>query len=90
MLKRIDRVILRVPNLASAVSYYRDVLGIKLIRQEDRVAAFALGDGELVLHADADLPYEETYFLVDDVRDLVLRLVAGRLQCDSSLAVQAL
>ena len=73
MLRRIDRVILRVPNLPSAVAYYRDVLGLKLLRLEDRVASFNLGEGELILHADPDLPYEETYFLVDDVRDLYRR-----------------
>src|SRR5580658_10188292 len=73
MLKRIDRVILRVPNLASAVTYYRDTLGLPLIRHDSTVAAFSLGEAELILHSDPDLPYEETYFLVDDVRDLYRR-----------------
>lgn len=72
MLRKIDRVILRVPGLSSAVAYYRDVLGLKLIRQDGRVANFRLQDGstELVLHTDPDLPAEAAYYLVDDVRAL--------------------
>lgn len=74
MLRRIDRLILRVPQLPSAVRYYRDVLGLKLLREERRVAAFELdGGGELVLHADPDQPMEQTYLLVDDVRELYRR-----------------
>jgi len=75
MLRKIDRVILRVPGLASAVSYYREVLGLKLVRQDGRVANFRLADDltELVLHVDPDLPAEAVYYLVDDVRDLYRR-----------------
>ncbi len=73
MLKRLDRVILRVPQLQSAVSYYRDVLGLKLLKQTSNLATFALDSSELVLHSDADLPAEATYFLVEDVRDLYRR-----------------
>jgi len=75
MLRKVDRILLRVPGLNSAVLYYRDVLGLKLVRHDARVANFKLGDGstELVLHADPDLPAEAVYFLVDDVRDLYRR-----------------
>ena len=75
MLRKIDRMILRVPSLPAAVGYYRDVLGLKLLRQDARVASFLLADGatELVLHSDADLPAEAAYYLVDDVRDLYRR-----------------
>src|SRR5438067_6373103 len=73
MLRKVDRVILRVPQLAGAVRYYRDVLGMKLNRQESNLASFALEQGELVLHCDPELPGEATYFLVDDVQDLYRR-----------------
>src|ERR1041384_6633102 len=74
MLRKIDRVILRVPSLESAVRYYRDVLGLKLIRSEPRLAGFRLGDdAELVLHSQEDLPAEAVYYLVDDVRELYRR-----------------
>jgi catechol 2,3-dioxygenase-like lactoylglutathione lyase family enzyme len=76
MLRRIDRHIIRVPSLESAVNYYRDVLGMTLIRQDARVALFKLGDddaSELVIHADPDQPEDAIYYLVDDVRDIYNR-----------------
>ncbi|HEX8523238.1 MAG TPA: VOC family protein [Tepidisphaeraceae bacterium] len=73
MLKRVDRIILRVPQLESAVRYYRDTLGLKLLKKTSDLATFALDQSELVLHTDPDLPAEATYYLVDDVRDLYRR-----------------
>jgi catechol 2,3-dioxygenase-like lactoylglutathione lyase family enzyme len=75
MLQRVDRLLLRVSHLDGAVRYYRDVLGLKLVRRDGRLAAFALeGDGaELILHNDPDLPDNAVYYLVDDVRDLYRR-----------------
>jgi catechol 2,3-dioxygenase-like lactoylglutathione lyase family enzyme len=75
MLQRVDRILLRVPQLESAVRYYKDVLGLTLIRHQPTLASFRLdaGETELVLHCDADLPAEATYFLVEDVRDLYRR-----------------
>jgi predicted enzyme related to lactoylglutathione lyase len=72
MLKTIDRVILRVPQLKSAVKYYRDVLGLSIVREDAHVATLRMGPDapELVLHDDPDLPAEAVYFLVDDVREL--------------------
>jgi catechol 2,3-dioxygenase-like lactoylglutathione lyase family enzyme len=83
MLKRVDRVILRVPQLESAVRYYADVLGMKLIRQSATLATFKLDESELVLHTDPDLPGEATYYLVDDVRDLYRRREALKLKFGS-------
>jgi catechol 2,3-dioxygenase-like lactoylglutathione lyase family enzyme len=85
MLRKVDRILLRVPSLPSAVAYYRDTLGMKLVRQEGKIASFRLPDGgadggtELVLHDDADLPAEATYYLVDDVRDLYKRRASLKL-----------
>ena len=75
MLRKVDRILLRVPHLDSAVNYYRDVLGMKVIKQDTRLANLQLGDGdaELVLHTDADLPAEAIYYRVDSVRDLYQR-----------------
>ncbi len=75
MLRKIDRILLRVPHLDSAVHYYRDTLGLRLIKQDARLATLELRDAdtELVLHADPDLPAEATYYLVDSVRDLYAR-----------------
>ncbi|HEY8669017.1 MAG TPA: VOC family protein, partial [Tepidisphaeraceae bacterium] len=81
MLRKVDRVLVRVSSLAAAVAYYRDVLGLKLLRQDARLASFKLLDDstELVLHNDDDLPGEAVYHLVDDVRDLYRRRGALKL-----------
>jgi catechol 2,3-dioxygenase-like lactoylglutathione lyase family enzyme len=82
MLRRVDRVILRVASLPGAVSYYRDVLGLILVRDDGRVASFKLaeGDTELIVHADPELPAEAVYYLVDSVRDLYERRAALKLR----------
>ena len=82
MLRRIDRLILRVEQLESAVAYYRDVLGLRLLRHEKQVASFKMADGEteLVLHCDPDQPFEEIYYLVDDVRAMYQRRVELKLR----------
>lgn len=81
MLRKIDRMLLRVPNLDAAVRYYRDTLGLQLLRHEARLANFKLADSdaELVLHADPDLPDQAIYYLVNDVRDLYRRRADLRL-----------
>jgi catechol 2,3-dioxygenase-like lactoylglutathione lyase family enzyme len=74
MLRKVDRIVLRVTGLPAAVAYYRDVLGMTLIRQDARIANFRLeGESELILHTDPDLPGEAIYYLVDNVRDLYKR-----------------
>jgi len=78
----VDRILVRVESLEAAVRYYRDVVGLKLVRQDPRLASFRLGDGEteLVLHNDADLPDQATYYLVDSVKELYARREALRLK----------
>ncbi|MCS7032764.1 MAG: hypothetical protein NZ561_02075, partial [Phycisphaerae bacterium] len=60
MIRRVDRILLRVSGLASAVRHYRDVMGLRLLRQDRRLAVFELTDSptHLVLHDDPDLPAE--------------------------------
>jgi len=72
MLRRIDRILLSVPALGSAVTYYRDRLGLKLLRQDKQAASFLMSDGktELVLRSDPEQTSGEVYYLVDGVRDL--------------------
>jgi catechol 2,3-dioxygenase-like lactoylglutathione lyase family enzyme len=81
MLKRIDRILIRVPSVAGAVTYYRDVLGMKLIREDARLAALRMSDdsAEFVLHADHDLPEQAIYLLVDSVRDIYKRRTSLKL-----------
>src|ERR1700733_15369642 len=83
MLRKIDRILIRVPQLSGAVKYYRDVFGLTLVREDARLAALRMPDDatELVLHADPDLPAEGIYFLVDDVRDMYRRRNELKLKC---------
>jgi catechol 2,3-dioxygenase-like lactoylglutathione lyase family enzyme len=82
MLRHIDRIILRVPHLAAAVRYYCDVLGLRLVREDARLALlrFAEGPTEMVLHCDPDLPAEAVYYLVEDVRKLFEQRAELKLQ----------
>jgi hypothetical protein len=75
MLRRVDRILLSVPALGSAVGYYRDILGLKLLRQDKQAASFLMSDGatELVLRSDPEQTSGEVYYLVDDVRGLFSR-----------------
>jgi catechol 2,3-dioxygenase-like lactoylglutathione lyase family enzyme len=75
MLRKVDRLILRVPHVESAMRYYRDVLGLSLVREDANVAILRFTDSptELVLHADPDQPAEAIYHLVEDVKDLYRR-----------------
>lgn len=75
MLRKLDRILVRVPSLESAVAYYRDTLGMRLVKHDARLATFRLADSEteLVLHVDDDLPGDAAYYLVDSVRDLYAR-----------------
>jgi catechol 2,3-dioxygenase-like lactoylglutathione lyase family enzyme len=75
MLLRPDRILLRVPSLPAAVRFYRESLGLTLIKQDPRLALlrFPQGQTEIVLHTDPDLPADAVYYLVDDVRNLFAR-----------------
>ena len=75
MLRKVDRILLRVSGLAGATHYYRDILQLALVRQDAHVVSFRLNDGatELILHDDPDLPDQASYLLVDDVREMYRR-----------------
>jgi len=70
VLKRLDRILLRVPNVAAATKFYTETLGLNLDRKQDAAAAlrFTDGDTELVLHDDSRRCDVEIVFGVDDVR----------------------
>ncbi|HVT88286.1 MAG TPA: VOC family protein [Tepidisphaeraceae bacterium] len=82
MLRRIDRILIRVSSLGGAVKFYHEVLGLTVLRQDARMATLQLADeaAELVLHVDPDLPEEAVYFLVDHLREMYARRDELRLQ----------
>lgn len=75
MLRKVDRILIRVESLPAAVKFYREVMGLKVIREDPRIATLAMKDDttELVLHADPDLPENAAYFLVDNLREMFER-----------------
>lgn len=70
VLKCVDRLLLRVDNIAAAAKFYTDVLGLKLDRQTGHAAAlrFPTGETELVLHDDRQRPDIEVVLAVADVQ----------------------
>lgn len=70
----VDRLVIRVANVAAAAAYYRDVMRLPVVREGQSFATLRLGDGrEVLIHDDPDLPEEAVFLLVDDVRDLYRR-----------------
>lgn len=74
LLMGIDRLVLRVPGVAAAVAFYRDVMGLQVVREEKSFAILRFADGkEMLLHTSEDLPGEAVFLLVDDVTELYRR-----------------
>ena len=80
MLLRFDRLLLRVPSLPAAVRYWQQTYGARLVREDHAAATLTMRDGgEVVLHADASLPAQSLYLLVDDVRAIHARRAEWKL-----------
>lgn len=74
LLRGIDRLIWRVPNVPAAVAFYRDTMGLSVVRDGTSYATLEFSDGrQVLLHNDPDLPEEATLILVDDVKALFAR-----------------
>lgn len=68
MLRRPDCLLIRVENLMSATTYWRDSLGAVLVEQNARSSRFELEDQfSIVLHDDNSLPEQAWYLRVDSV-----------------------
>lgn len=72
MLKCVDRILLRVPNVTAASRFYTEAMGLRVDRQQPNAAAlrFQEGDTELILHDDRQRPDVEIVFGVKDVRQM--------------------
>lgn len=76
MLRKIDCVMLPVPDLEKAAAYYADVFGLKRLWSDDTSIGMGMTetDAEIVLHT-LDLPPEiSVHYLVDDVVSAVNEL----------------
>ncbi len=73
MLRKIDCVMVRVPDLATAARFYEETLGLRPLWRDEASVGMGMPetDAEIVLHT-MDLPPEwGVYYLVDDVRAAV-------------------
>ena len=70
MLKKIDCVMIRVPDVEVAAAYYAEVFGLRPSWSGDDSIGmnFAETDAEIVLHNDPAIPSSvEVHYLVEDV-----------------------
>ncbi|MEO3756522.1 VOC family protein [Streptomyces sp. B6B3] len=76
MLRKIDCVMLRVPDPAEAATYYERVLGLHRLWADDHSVGLGLPetDAEIVLHTDPAIPTGAIYYLVDDVESACAHL----------------
>ena len=77
---RLDNVILAVPDLARAVDWYRERVGLRpvVVREEVAVLHPADGGAGLCLRLDPDDPSHSTvWFEVDDARAVAAGLATG-------------
>ncbi len=72
MLKCVDRILLRVPNVTAAAKFYTETLGLRVDRAQPAAVAlrFQEGDTELILHDDRQRPDVEIVFGVKDVEQM--------------------
>ncbi|MFC7529237.1 VOC family protein [Actinoplanes sp. GCM10030250] len=73
MLRKIDCVMVRVPDLPSAVEFYTQVFGLRPLWRDASAVGMGMPetDAEVVLHT-MDLPRDRSvHYLVDDVLDAV-------------------
>src|SRR5215469_9661742 len=68
VLKKVDAVLVKVPDIESGLSFYWKLLGQELRWQKEDMAAVKLGESELVLSTRFD---PETDILVESVPDAV-------------------
>lgn len=79
MLRKIDCVMIRVPDVQAAMKYYADVFGLRPNWWSERSAGlvFPESDAEIVVHCEPDIPSNvEVHYLVDDVTVAVQEYVA--------------
>jgi lactoylglutathione lyase len=79
MLRKVDCVMVRVPDLAAAEEFYARVFGLRPLWRDAVSVGMGLAetDAEIVLHT-MDLPAgHSVYYLVDDVRSAVAAATAA-------------
>ncbi len=77
MLRKIDCIMIRVPDLSAAVAYYTGVFGLRRLWTREQSVGLGMPetDAEIVLHTLDDIPESVLpHYLVDDVVSAVTEL----------------
>lgn len=80
MLRKIDCVMLKVPELEKAAAYYESVFGLKRLWQDAHSVGMGMPetDAEIVLHDDPNIPKDiSVHYLVDDALQAVDHFAAN-------------
>ncbi|MEM6314374.1 MAG: VOC family protein [Planctomycetota bacterium] len=65
----LDRLLLRVQNVPAAAKFWAGTFGLETVRSDEQIALLKFKEGgEVLLHADADLPAEGVFIRVDSVK----------------------
>lgn len=69
MITQFDRLLLRVDSLRAAAKFWRDIHGATITREDRHAITLTLPcGGDVVLHSDTNLPAQQYFLRVDDVR----------------------
>lgn len=82
-LRKIDCVMIRVPDTHAAADFYTSVFGLRRLWEDDTAIGlvFPESDAEIVVHRDADIPSDvEVHYLVDDVVEATEAFLASGCQ----------
>lgn len=74
MFRKIDCVMIRVPDVPTAATFYEEAFGLKRLWQDGDTIGLGLShtDAEIVLHNSPDIPHDvEVHYLVDNVAEAV-------------------
>ncbi len=74
MFRKIDCVMIRVPDVPTAAKFYEDAFGLKRLWQDGDTIGLGMSDtdAEIVLHNSPDIPHDvEVHYLVDNVAEAV-------------------
>ena len=76
MLKKIDCIMVKVPDVHEAAEFYHDVFGLKPNWEYDQTIGMKLAESgtEIVLHSRQDIPFKvDVTYLVDSVDEAIIR-----------------
>lgn len=74
MLKKIDCILLKVPDVEAAAELYKKAFGLRELWRDDRQLGLGMSDtdAEIVLHSDDSIPVQvDVNYLVEDVNSAV-------------------